>query len=286
VDVTVTGKYSVRAISEGGTCSQTSNIVEVVVSSGTLSGTPVATNNGPLCVGSPLNLQVNDVGATEYRWRGPAGYTATGRTPTLANFQPENVGRYYVDIVIGTCVAATVSTVVEAIDIGSFQVTYPGSAVICQGDSKTLSVSPVLGGTTFQWYESGTGILSGETNPTLTVTTSGNYYVRATYPGCSPIDTEPVQITCATFPVSNFTMPSDACLAQLVLSPNDSTVASDVTPTFHLNFVDGNTPPQQIPQHPHPSARPSNVPVQDRDQDLGSALSPAKAIDVQTEDEP
>lgn len=282
VDVTVTGKYSVRAISEGGTCSQTSNIVEVVVSSGTLSGTPVATNNGPLCVGSPLNLQVNDVGATEYRWRGPAGYTATGRTPTLANFQPENVGRYYVDIVIGTCVAATVSTVVEAIDIGSFQVTYPGSAVICQGDSKTLSVSPVLGGTTFQWYESGTGILSGETNPTLTVTTSGNYYVRATYPGCSAIDTDPVQITVATFPVANFTMPSDACMGQLVQFTNTSTVASGVTPTYNWNFGDGNTSTAQNPQHTYTSAGSFNVTLQVSYSGLCSNTSPTKAINVQT----
>src|SRR5690606_28112231 len=226
VDISTTGKYSVTVIGEGGSCSAKSNIVEVTVSSGTFSGTPVASNNGPLCVGSPLSLQVTNVGATEYRWYGPAGFTATGLNPTLANFQQENVGRYYVDIVVGGCVATTVSTVVEAIDIGSFQVTYPGSDVICQGDTKTLSVTPVLSGTTYQWYESGTGILGGQTNPTLTVNASGNYYVRATYPGCSPVDTDPVRITVATSPVANFTMPANACMGQLVQFTNTSTVAS------------------------------------------------------------
>lgn len=282
VDITVSGKYSVTAIAEGGTCSKTSNIVEVTVSSGTLSGTPVATNNGPLCVGSPLNLKVNDVGATEYRWYGPAGYTGTGLTPApLADFQPENVGRYYVDIVVGSCVAATASTVVEAIDIGSFQVSYPGSDVICQGDTKTLSVSPVLGGTTYQWYESGTGLLSGEVNPTLTVSSSGNYYVRATYPGCSAVDTEPVRITVATNPVASFTMPTDACMGQLVQFTNTSTVASSVTPTYTWNFGDGNTSTEANPKHTYASAGSYNVSLQVSYSGMCSNTSPVKTINVQ-----
>ncbi|MDV3308584.1 MAG: FG-GAP-like repeat-containing protein [Cyclobacteriaceae bacterium] len=282
-DITVSGKYSVTAIAEGGSCSKKSDIIEVTVSAGTFSGTPVASNNGPLCVGSPLYLQVNDVGATEYRWYGPAGYTATGRTPPpLTNFQPENIGRYYVDIVIGSCVATTVSTVVEAIDIGSFQVTYPGNDVICQGDTKTLTVSPVLAGTTYQWYESGTGLLSGETNPTLTVSTSGNYYVRATYPGCSAVDTDPVRITVATSPTANFTMPSDACMGQLVLFTNTSSVASGVTPTYNWNFGDGNTSTQQNPTHTYLTSGSFNVTLQVSYSGLCANTSPTKTINVQT----
>ncbi|HLT72469.1 MAG TPA: FG-GAP-like repeat-containing protein, partial [Cyclobacteriaceae bacterium] len=101
VDISVSGEYSVTAISEGGTCSQTSNIVKVTVGAGSFSGTPIATNNGPLCIGSPMQLSVNNVGATSYVWRGPAGYAGTGLTPTpISNFQQENVGRYYVDIIV------------------------------------------------------------------------------------------------------------------------------------------------------------------------------------------
>src|SRR5690606_6223705 len=103
VDISVSGEFSVTAISEGGACSQTSNIVKVTVGAGSFSGTPIATNNGPLCIGSPMQLSVNNVGATSYVWRGPAGYAGTGLTPTpISNFQQENVGRYYVDIIVGT----------------------------------------------------------------------------------------------------------------------------------------------------------------------------------------
>jgi gliding motility-associated-like protein len=274
------GKYSVTAISEGGICSQTSNIVELTVTNGTLGATPVATNNGPLCVGSPLELEVTNIAGATYNWYGPNGFTATGRTPTLANFQAQNVGRYYVDIVLGTCVAATASTVVEAIDIGSFQVTYPGSNVICQGDTKTLSVTPVLSLATYEWYESGTGLMG--TGPTLTVNASGNYYVKAKYPGCSAVDTEPVRITVASYPVANFTMPSDACMGQLVSFTNTSTVASGVTPTYTWNFGDGKTSTDQNPTHTYLSAGSFNVTLQVSYSGMCANTSPVKSISIQS----
>ena len=260
VDVSVTGEYSVTAISEGGACSQTSATIKVTVNPGSFSGTPVATNNGPLCIGSPLQLQVNNVGATSYVWRGPAGYTGTGLTPPpISNFQQENVGRYYVDIVVGTCVATTVSTVVEAIDIGSFQVTYPGSSVVCQGNTKTLTVTPNLAGTTYQWYKAGTGLIGGETDPTITVSTSGDYYVRATYPGCSAVDTDPVTITVATLPVPDFTLPAEACTGQLVQFTSTSTVDPNVPAVYTWTFGDGNTGTGPNPQHTYTTAGPFNV---------------------------
>lgn len=260
VDVSITGEYSVTAISEGGTCSQTSAIVKVTVSAGSFTGIPVATNNGPLCIGSPMQLQAYDVGATSYVWRGPAGYSGTGlMPPPVNNFQQENVGRYYVDIIVGTCVAATVSTVVEAIDIGSFQVTYAGSSVVCQGDTKTLAVTPDLPGTTYQWYRAATGLISGETNPTLTVNTSGDYYVRATYPGCSPVNTDPVTITVAALPVPDFTLPAEACTGQLVQFNSTSTVDPGATAVYTWTFGDGNTGTGPNPQHTYAAAGPFNV---------------------------
>jgi gliding motility-associated-like protein len=282
IDISTVGanKYSVTAISEGGSCSQISNIVELTVTNGTLGVTPVASNNGPLCVGSPLNLQVTNISGATYNWYGPNGFTATGRTPTLANFQAENVGRYYVDIVLGTCVAATVSTVVEVIDIGSFQVTYPGSNVICQGDTKVLSVAPVLSGATYDWYEAINGLMGS--GPTLTVNASGNYYVKATYPGCSPVDTESVRITVAANPAANFTMPSNACMGQLVSFTNTSTVASGVDPTYLWNFGDGNTSTAQNPTHTYLSAGSFNVTLQVSYSGMCANTSPVKTINVQT----
>lgn len=283
VDISVSGEYSVTAISEGGACSQTSDMVKITVGAGSFTGTPVATNNGPLCIGSPLQLQVNNVGATSYVWRGPAGYTGTGLTPPpVNNFQQENVGRYYVDIVVGTCVAATVSTVVEAIDIGSFQVTFPGSSVTCQGDTKTLTVTPDLAGTTYQWYRSGT-MISGETNPTLTVNASGDYHVRATYPGCTAVNTDPVTITVATLPVANFTMPAEACTGQLIQFNSTSTVDANATAVYTWTFGDGNTGTGPNPQHTYTTAGPFNVSLHVAySGGICGVNSPAKTIQIQS----
>jgi gliding motility-associated-like protein len=260
VDVSASGKYSVTAISEAGACSQSSNVVEINVVAGSLAGIPVATNNGPLCIGSPLQLQVNDVGATEYRWTGPAGYTGTGLTPApVNNFQLANVGRYYVDVIVGTCFAQRVSTVVEAIDVGSFAISYPGSPVICQGDSKKLTIIPDLAGTSYQWFESKDGLLAGETNQSLTVSSTGNYYVRATYPGCLPLNTDPVGIIVATPPVADFTLPSNACTGQLVQFNSTSTTDPKVFPEYAWTFGDGNTSTMESPTHSYNASGTFNV---------------------------
>ncbi|HEX5169447.1 MAG TPA: FG-GAP-like repeat-containing protein [Cyclobacteriaceae bacterium] len=260
-DVTTSGKYSVTAIAEGGTCSKVSNIVDVTVSAGSVTGTLAAINNGPLCVGNTLELSVTGVvsGATDYKWTGPNGFTASGNPVSINSFGLTNVGRYYVDVMAGGCVAQQLSTIVEAIDIGSFTVTYPGSRFMCQGDSKTLTVSPNLSGASYQWYESTSGLLSGQTSTTLTVTATGNYYVQVTYPGCSTSQTEPVNIVVATLPVADFDMPAQACTGQLVKFINQSASDPSATAEYLWTFGDGNTSTLESPEHSYVSANTFNV---------------------------
>ena len=260
LDITTTGKYAVTAIAEGGTCSQVSNSVDVTVSAGTVSGVASALNNGPLCVGNTLNLSVTGVtGATQFKWTGPGGFTATGNPVSIATFGTGNVGRYYVDIISGSCVAQSVSTLVEAIDIGSFTVTYPGSRFMCQGDSKTLTLSPALAGASYQWYETTTGIISGQTSTTLTVTASGNYYARVSYPGCSNTQTDPVNIVVASIPVAAFNMPTQACTGQLVQFDNQSTSDPNATSEYLWTFGDGQTATLDNPEHTYLTANTFNV---------------------------
>lgn len=261
LDITATGKYSVTAIAEGGTCSQVSNSVDVTVSPGTVSGVASAINNGPLCVGNTLNLSVTGVtGATQFKWTGPGGFTATGNPVSIASFGTGNVGRYYVDIIApGGCVAQSASTLVEAIDIGSFTVTYPGSRFMCQGDSKTLTLVPALAGASYQWYETTSGIIAGQTSTTLTVTTSGNYYARVSYPGCSNTQTAPVNIVVASIPVAAFNMPAQACTGQLVQFTNQSTVDPNATAEYLWTFGDGQTSTLANPEHTYLTANTFNA---------------------------
>src|SRR5690606_1750589 len=110
LDVTAAGTYTVTAISEGGACAETSAPVTITVDAGSTTGTATATNDGPACPGGTVTLNVNDVGGTEYRWTGPAGYTGTGLTPpAISDFKAENAGRYFVDVVVNGCVAQQTS---------------------------------------------------------------------------------------------------------------------------------------------------------------------------------
>lgn len=262
-DVIASGKYQVTAIAEGGSCSQASNIVEVTVGAGPAVGVAIASNNGPLCVGSSLQLSVTNVGATEYKWTGPNGYTGTGLNPApIPNFQLANVGRYNVEIVTGSCVAQKVSTIVEAVDIGNFSVTYPGSTVICQGDSKVLTVSPIITGATYQWHEQSTGAIGGQTSSSTTVSATGNYFCRISYPGCGSSDTQPAAIKVASFPVANFTAPANACTGQSVQFTDNSTVDPNVTPSYLWNFGDAGTSTDKNPKHSYATASNFNVTLQ------------------------
>lgn len=254
-DVVVSGKYLVTAIAEGGTCSEISNVVEVTVGAGVALGVATASNNGPLCIGSTLQLSVTNVAATEYRWTGPNGYTGTGLTPApVTNFQLDNVGKYTVEIISGTCTAQIKSTVVEVIDIGNFTVTYPGSAVICQGDSKVLTLSPTITGAGYQWFEQTSGAISGQISSTITVNATGKYYCKVTYPGCGSSDSQPATITVASIPVASFTAPATACTGQSVQFTNTSTFDANVEALYQWTFGDAATATDKDPKHSYSTA--------------------------------
>jgi len=255
--VTGSGKYTVKILAEGATCATAGNCaiespqIDVIIGTGTV-GNPNPTSNGPVCLGSTLKLSIGtDVGATEYRWTGPDGYTGTGlNPPDVTNFQIENAGRYYVDVVLGTCIALQASVLVEAIDVPSFQIT-PGSKVLCQGDpALLLSVVPSPATFTYQWLRSGTPVGTGPTYSVTSVPASaGNYTVKASYSGCSTVETAPVTISIATKPVASFTAPTTACAGQQISFTNTSTVDNSVTATHAWNFGDGNTSTDTSPNH-------------------------------------
>lgn len=257
-DVTVAGSYTVTATGENGSCSEVSNSVTVTVDPGVTSGVAVAANDGPVCTGSTLSLSVNDVSATDYNWSGPNGYTGTGVTPAaVANFQSLNVGRYYLDVVVNGCIAQQTSTVAEMISTPDFQVTYSGSDVICPPDTKTLSIVPDDPDFSYQWAERTAGDIAGETASTLSVSATGQYYVKAQYipnPSCAAIETEDADITFSTPPVAAFSAPLTACAGQSVTFTNQSTGDAAVARFYQWTFGDAQTSALESPAHAFASA--------------------------------
>ncbi|MFZ6011698.1 MAG: FG-GAP-like repeat-containing protein [Bacteroidota bacterium] len=285
-DVTASGSYTVTAIAEGGTCSQLSNSVSVTVAAGSASGPATPTNNGPVCIGSTLNLSVNNVSATQYNWTGPEGYTGTGLTPTpVSNFQSKNAGRYYVEVVVGTCIAQRASTVVDAVDVPEFLVTYSGSTVVCPPDTKTLSVSPNLGTFSYQWFEKTTGLIAGATSPTYTPAVSGEYFVKAQYtvnPSCATVESQAVKIVYTSSPTAAFTAPAEACMGQNITFVDQSTIAPGVDSFYNWEFGDSGTSTDKDPVYKYNSAATRNVKLTVTYKDGACANSVTKSILIKT----
>ncbi|MGC1244143.1 MAG: FG-GAP-like repeat-containing protein [Chryseosolibacter sp.] len=245
LDITTSGEYRVVAVS--GSCSRESNVVQVTVTtpaSGLTQTDPDARSNSPVCTGNILNLQVNDVGATAYRWRGPNGFSQTVTTPSVSrqNFNVQAAGLYIVEMVTGTCVAKTDSTLVEAVSIPSFNVLYTGGDRFCSGDTKTLTITPsISSGFSYQWFEMSTGIIPEATSGTYTADASGEYYASVTpdYVGCSAKETTSVILTALAPPVAAFDAPAAGCAGSEIVFTQKSTGATGATMVYAWSFGDG-----------------------------------------------
>ena len=252
-DVSVSGNYTVTATGEAGTCTETSKTVTVTVDPGMTTGTATPANDGPVCLGSTLTLSVNDVGGTAYNWTGPNGYASTGLNPApIVNFQSASAGRYYLDVVVGSCIAQQTSTVADIISVPDFQISFTGSDVICPPDTKTLSIVPNDPDYSYQWAERITGNIAGATASTLAVTATGQYFVKAQYipnPACASFETTGVNIKFSSKPIADFNAPATGCVGQNVSFSNQSASDGTIPKFYNWTFGDSQSSTDENPSH-------------------------------------
>src|SRR5690606_14873281 len=86
------GTYTVVASRMGCFSSPASTTVTVGINT----PTPVAGNNGPVCVGGNLQLTASPIAGAVYTWTGPGGYTGVGQNPVISNVQSSHAGSYTV----------------------------------------------------------------------------------------------------------------------------------------------------------------------------------------------
>jgi CHU_C Type IX secretion signal domain len=188
--------------------------------------TLTASNDGPVCPGSSINVIANITpalstfvptppqGPFSFNWTGPNGYAAVG----LSN-AASDVGTYTVSIgnLAANCPPITASTVVQG---SNANFTPLPDITICANTSTPLQVvgvPPPSGSATFAW--SGTGLSSTSTNPTSVTlpAPSGtqqtySYTVTVTDGGCTWVD--------------NFTITVVKPPTQAVVTPNPITICS------------------------------------------------------------
>jgi hypothetical protein len=133
---TTTTSYTVT-VSDANACVATGSATVNVFSN----PVPAASNTGPYCPGSTIQLNCTSVGIT-YSWVGPNGFSSTAQNPTIPSAATANAGTYTVSVTSAQgCVGAATTTVtVNANPTVTFSPTSP----VCDGTSASLcpGISP------------------------------------------------------------------------------------------------------------------------------------------------
>ncbi|SFV36116.1 hypothetical protein, partial [Thermoflavifilum thermophilum] len=182
-DTSDTRYYRFLAAEQGqigySTCNSPSNMVHLLV----LRSPVVHPGDTTICAGSSATLRAQE-GYTSYLW-------STGATTPSITVSPAATTKYYVTASLssgaaGTC-TATDSSLVTVFDPSS--VNLGADTNLCVGDTLTLSLfhGYTPSGLTYLWS-------TGETSPSIRVTTSGSYWVKVFSPACGEID-DTIQVT-------------------------------------------------------------------------------------------
>jgi gliding motility-associated-like protein len=213
----------------GGTCTQGINngpgILTITYVAGT--GTATATNAGPYCAGS--TIQLNATGTGTYSWTGPNGFTSALQNPTIPNATTANAGVYNLTVTATGCTATATTTVVvntvPTVNAGPDQ-------SICQGNQVTLTAT---GATTYSWNNA---IPNGV--PFTQSVGTVNYTVTGTVGACSA--TDQVAVTVNALPTVNAGPDVAIC--------NTTTVTLTATTSFTQSFSWNNGVVNGVPFSP------------------------------------
>ena len=152
----------------------------------------IATNDGPKCIGSDVNLSVttgNGVSPFDYSWIGPASFSSTSQNPVLSSASSLMAGLYSVTVADanGCSASAQTTVVVNTLPAGTLT-SNPGNTI----SSGTTVIFTATDGLSYNFKLNGNSVQSG-TSPTYTnsslsagnavsVTVTNSNGCNATYP--------------------------------------------------------------------------------------------------------
>jgi gliding motility-associated-like protein len=152
--------------------------------------TPTATANGPVCSGSPINLQASGAAAgASWSWSGPNAFNSTQQNPVINSSVIGNTGTYSVTVSVNGCSSAA-GTVDVTVNQTPAQPTINSNAPLCSGATLNLSAATTTAGV-MTWGWTGPNAFTS-TQQALAFTNagtslSGSYTVIATLGSCSSL---------------------------------------------------------------------------------------------------
>ncbi|MDW8159784.1 MAG: fibronectin type III domain-containing protein [Bacteroidia bacterium] len=245
------GTYSV--IVAFGECR--ASAVPVTVQITPIRGVLNATNNGPVCAGSTLNLAATPIPGATYQWVGPNGFSSTEQNPFIQNATTSASGTYSVTAFIGACVTPTATTNV-IVARAPQNILAGNNGPICEGQTLNLTATFVEGAS-YTWFGPG-GYTASQQNPSLfnaSPLQSGTYTVIATLGSCTsqPAVTRAVINPRPITPTAGFRAP--ACFG----SPLQLQASSIPGATYLWTGPNGFASTQQNPLRPNLTFQDSGV---------------------------
>jgi hypothetical protein len=178
---TITGAIVVTATVAGCNSAPTTYTITV----NPLPATPVATNTGPYCAGTTINIATPTVTGATYAWTGPSAFSSALQNPTRPSATAAMAGTYSVTITVGGCASLFGTTTVVVNPIPATPVA-TNTGPFCSGTTINL-FSSAIGGATYSWTgpSAFSSILQNPTRPGATAAMAGTYSVTATAAGCA-----------------------------------------------------------------------------------------------------
>jgi len=165
------GSYSV-AVTLNGCTSQPQSTVATVNAT---PATPVASNDGPICEGSTINLSASTIVGATYSWTGPNGYTANTQNPAINNVTSSHNGIFNVVALLNGCTSGSGSTSVVINNYPATPGNISGSLSACPGSSGNVySITAVQGATSYNWTVPAGASITANTGTSITVTFGSN----------------------------------------------------------------------------------------------------------------
>jgi hypothetical protein len=178
------GSYSVTVTVNG--CTSAAGSTTVVIN--TTPATPTATNGGPYCAGSTIQLNTPTVAGATYAWTGPNGFTSSLQNPTRTNAAVADGGTYSVTVTVNGCTSAAGTTNVVVNAIPATPTATNGGPYCDSGSGVTVQLNtPTVAGATYAWTGPNgfTSSLQNPTRPGATTADAGTYSVTVTVNSCT-----------------------------------------------------------------------------------------------------
>nr|MBA2581873.1 gliding motility-associated C-terminal domain-containing protein [Bacteroidota bacterium] len=137
------------------------------------SAAPVVQANNPQCAGTSLQLNAETITNATYSWTGPNGFTSSQQNPLINNLSAQNVGSYYLSVIVNGCESAASQTT-ATIDYADALFTATPLTGITPHNVNFLNQS--FFANNYIWHF-GTGISSTQKDTSYTYTEGGSYEV-------------------------------------------------------------------------------------------------------------